>query len=110
MIRVAAIFCFVLTLLCPVFCLADACDERSPCAPTDGDNCEAMTFGAVVETVDTNTVSAGHSLPCLDGPFAPESEARGLYRRVRLATRYRRHSPLPPVAGRRRALLQTFLI
>jgi hypothetical protein len=100
----------VLTLLCPVFCLADAGDECSPLVQSGGDNCEAMTFGAVVEKIDPSSGSADHSLPCLDGLFTPESAARGSYGRVGLAALYRRSSSLPPAANRRRALLQTFLI
>jgi hypothetical protein len=110
MIRVTVILCFTLTLLCPVFCLAEGDGECSPYAQADGDNCEAMTFGAVLEKTEAGAASADQLLPSFDGPLTPESAAFGSYRRLNLSPRCRWHSPLPSVAKRRRALLQTFLI
>ena len=60
--RIAVTICFALTLLCPVFCLANASDECSEHSQPMSENCEAMTFGAVVEKVQLTT-NHSHSMP-----------------------------------------------
>ena len=62
MIRIAASICFALTLLCPVFCLAEIGDECSAHASLDGENCEAMSIGAVVEKPSIGVASADQLL------------------------------------------------
>ncbi len=108
MIRIAATLCFYVTLLCPVFCLAD---EAGPCsgdAQTDARNCEAMTIGAVVvkSVIDTSPLRSW--LPALDGLLPPAPSAVGPPRRVTPAV-WNRAASRPPNASTRHALLQVFL-
>jgi hypothetical protein len=109
MIRVIVTICFALTLLCPVFCLADTDRECSSTVQPDGDNCEAMSIGAVVEKSDFGTLSPGHFLPSLDGLLPIEPAKCGCDCRLPSARRYWRHPKPPPEAARRHALLQSFL-
>jgi hypothetical protein len=109
MIRIAASICFALTLLCPVLCLANSADDCSAHAPLDGENCEAMSIGAVVEKPGIGVSSPDQFLPSLDGfatsALAVFESACGL----RLAASHRAQVKPPPAAARRHALLQSFL-
>jgi hypothetical protein len=109
MIRIAAILCFSLTLLCPVFCLAgaagDGCAERGHSAD---ENCEAMAVGAVVAKSTAAVAPAGPSSPALDRLLPDGWPARGCRRMSSSASRDR-SPPRPPSASLRHALLQCFL-
>ncbi len=109
MIRIAVSICFALTLLCPVFCLAETGGECSALAPQDGDNCEVMSIGAVVEKPDIGMAEAAQSLPSLDGFVVFGLAALDPASRWRLAAGHREETKPPPTAARRHALLQTFL-
>jgi hypothetical protein len=112
MIRVTALICFVLSLLCPVFCLAKTAGagECSDCAQSTGENCEAMSVGAVVEKSDNHTQFQGHALPSFfDEPFSSSESAPGSRDWLRLGCWIRDHAKAPPSAARRHALLQSFL-
>ena len=108
MIRVFATVCFWLTLLCPVFCLADAdgCDSDH-CQP-EPRNCEAMAVGAIVAEPAALAAS-------VDQP-SPERAGGGPARPVPLIPSWRlplalrdRATPRPPSAATRQALLQIYL-
>jgi hypothetical protein len=71
MIRMVVSIWFALTLLCPVFCLAETGGDCSAYAPQDGDNCEAMSIGAVVEKPGFGMASPDQSLPAFDGFLVP---------------------------------------
>jgi hypothetical protein len=66
MLRVTVIICFLLTLFCPVFCLAKTDSECSAHAPQDGENCEAMSIGAVVEKPGSGVPSPQKCLLCFE--------------------------------------------
>jgi hypothetical protein len=108
-IRIGVSICFALTLLCPVFCLAETGGECSAHASLDGENCEAMSIGAVVEKPGIGMPSPDQSLPAFDGFLSSESAALDRDRGLRLAARHREQTKPPPAAARRHALLQTFL-
>jgi hypothetical protein len=109
MIRMVVSIWFALTLLCPVFCLAETGGDCSAYAPQDGDNCEAMSIGAVVEKPGIGVASADQSLPSLDGFVVSGFAALDPAARWRLAAGHREEIKPPPAAARRHALLQTFL-
>jgi hypothetical protein len=112
MIRVTALICFVLSLLCPVFCLAKTAGagECSDCTQSTGENCEAMSVGAVVEKSDHHTQFQDHALPSFfDEPFSPADSAPGSRDSLWSASWNRDHAKAPPTAARRHALLQSFL-
>jgi hypothetical protein len=109
MIRIAVSLCFGLTLLCPVFCLTETGAECSAHAPLDGDNCEAMSIGAMVEKTASDFASADQSLPSLDGFVTSGFAALDPVGRVPRAAGHREGAKPPPAAARRHALLQTFL-
>jgi hypothetical protein len=109
MIRLGLSICFALTLLCPVFCLAETDAECSAHASLDGENCEAMAIGAVVEKSDFGLASPQQLFPSFDGFLPLESFACGSDCQSQFARRYGLHSKPPPTAARRHALLQTFL-
>ncbi len=108
MIRIAVSLCFGLTLLCPVFCLAETGGECSAHAPQDGDNCEAMSIGAVVEKTASGFASADQSLSSYDGFVTSGFAALDAVGRLRRAAGHREKAK-PPPAARRHALLQIFL-
>ena len=107
--RVAVIICFTLTLLCPVFCLANTGDACSDLSQPMSQNCEAMSFGALVDKADSGIASPRQLLPSLDGLNLPEIVADGYWDRLSSALRHRLRAKSPPDAPRRQALLQTFL-
>jgi hypothetical protein len=109
MIRLGVSICFALTLLCPVFCLAEMDGECSAHAPQDGDNCEAMSIGAVVEKPALGVASADQAFPSLDFCLSSDFAALDAACRLRLAAGHREEAKPPPAAARRHALLQTFL-
>ena len=109
MIRMAVSLWFGMTLLCPVVCLAETGVECSAHAPLDGDNCEAMSVGAVVEKLGIGAAPADQLLPSFDGFVAPGFAALDPAGRLRPAAKYREKAKPPPAAARRHALLQTFL-
>ena len=109
MIRIAASLCFGLTLLCPVVCLARTGDECSAHAPQGGDNCEAMSIGAVVEQTASGFASADQSHPSYDGFVTSGFAAVDPVGRLRRAAGHREEAKPPPAAARRHALLQIFL-
>jgi hypothetical protein len=109
MIRMGVIICFALTLLCPVFCLAATGDECSAHASLNGDNCEAMSIGAVVEKPARGISSPGQSILSSDGLLSPATSAVDPAGRWRLAARYWEQTKPSPTAARRQALLQAFL-
>ena len=105
MTRIAIVFCFFLTLLCPVFCLAGedgGCSEHSQ---ETGQNCEAMTVGAVVIESDTVAILSW-SLLLLGTIFS--IWPRFVVARTLTAFRHRSVSKPPPAAVRQ-SLLQVFL-
>jgi hypothetical protein len=108
MIRIAATIFFLLTLLCPVFCLAEGGGECPDHGQSDGRNCEAMSVGAVVVESDLGTTPLGHLLPCIDRLLTTGSVAVGT-RRPSLLAAWNRASFKPPPASTRQALLQSFL-
>jgi hypothetical protein len=109
MIRIGVSICFALTLLCPVFCLAETGGECSAHASLDGENCEAMSIGAVVEKPGFGMASPDRSLPAFDGLLSSTTAVLDPVRRLRSAARHRERTKPPPAAARRHALLQTFL-
>ena len=109
MIRIAASICFALTLLCPVFCLANTADECTACASADGENCEAMSIGAVVEKLGTGVSMSERCLPSFDDFVSPDLAALKIGRGLRSAVRRGEETRPPTEAARRHALLQTFL-
>jgi hypothetical protein len=108
MTRIAVSLCFALTLLCPVLCLARTGDECSAQAPVDGENCEAMSNGALVEKPACGIASPHPSVAAVDGFVSSESGVFDDSHRLALAARHREQAK-PPPAARRQALLQTFL-
>ena len=108
MIRIAASICFALTLLCPVFCLANTADECSAYASPDGENCEAMSIGAVVEKPGIGVSLPERFLPSFDD-FALPTSLPSMPPAVAVGSPASRANKPPPAAARRHALLQTFL-
>ena len=108
MIRIAATLCFSLTLLCPIFCLAEADGECSDHGQPSGRNCEAMSVGAVVIKSEVSTTPLYPLLPAFDRLFPAESPVVCSCRRLQLADWNRANTKSPP-AAMRQALLQTFL-
>jgi hypothetical protein len=108
MIRIAATLCFSLTLLCPIFCLAEADGECSDHGQSSGRNCEAMSVGAVVIESEVSTTPLYHLLLAFDLLFPAESPVVDSYRWLQLADWNRANTKSPP-AAMRQALLQTFL-
>jgi len=107
--RITLTICFTLTLLCPVFCLASASDECSEHSQPMSENCEAMTFGAVVEKVHSGMHSLHELLPSLTD-FSPSDAVAGNYGEwSRFTPQNCSHAKSPPNAARRHALLQSFL-
>ena len=109
MIRLGMSICFALTLLCPLLCLAQTGGECSAHASPDGENCEAMSIGAVVEEPGIGVASPERSLPSVDDFATSDFAALDAACRLRWAARHRRRVKPPPAAARRHALLQTFL-
>lgn len=109
MLRTAVTICFALTLLCPVICLADTGDECSEHSQPMSRNCEAMSFGAVIEKVDSCISSLHDFVLCLDTLSLSKIVADRSRDRTRLAHEHPLRAKLPPDASRRHALLQTFL-
>ena len=107
--RIAVTICFTLTLLCPVFCLANAGDECSEHSQPMSENCEAMTFGAVVEKVHSSIPSLHELLPSLAGFSVSDAVAGDCRDWWRFVPQNRSHAKSPPDAARRHALLQSFL-
>jgi hypothetical protein len=105
MLRVTVIICFTLTLLC----LARTGDECSAREQPMSENCEAMTFGAVVEQPNNSIASPPQLLPSVDGLSSPEPADDGTNGRLHSTPRQRLHAKSPPDAARRQAFLQTFL-
>ncbi len=103
-----AIFCFTLTLFCPVFCLADSDADCSAHAEQNGDNCEAMSIGAVVEKPNGSIITPHQYLLALDGLLSPATANVNSFNRFLLDAR-RRVAAKPPPAARRQALLQSYL-
>jgi hypothetical protein len=108
MIRIAATLCFSLTLLCPIFCLAEADGDCSDYGQSKGRNCEAMSIGAVVVKSETGTTSLYQLLPFVNAFLPTESPAVGSHRWSQLAV-WNRANTKPPPASTRQSLLQTFL-
>jgi hypothetical protein len=109
MIRITMSLCFALTLLCPVFCLTGTGGDCSAHGSQDGDNCEAMSIGAVVEQTASGCASADQWLPSLDGFVVSGITAVDPAGRLRRAAGYREEAKPPPAAARRQSLLQIFL-
>jgi hypothetical protein len=109
MTRIAASICLALTLLCPVLCLANTADECSAHASLDGENCEAMSIGALVEKTNIGVSSPDQYLPALDGLVSSALAVLDSASGLRLAARHREQAKPPLAAARRHALLQTFL-
>lgn len=109
MIRLAVSICFALTLLCPVFCLAETGGECSAYSPPDGDNCQAMSIGAVLEKPALVVPSADQALPSVDFWLSSDFAALDAACRLRFAAGRREETRPPPAAARFHALLQTFL-
>ena len=103
---------FTLSLLCPVFCLAKSAGagDCAHCTQSTGDNCEAMSVGAVVEKSGSDTLSQDHAPPSFcDALCPPADSAPGSHDLLRLGCWNRDHAKAPPSAARRHALLQSFL-
>ncbi len=108
MIRIAATLCFSLTLLCPIFCLAEV---ESGCADHDrsgGGNCEAMSVGAVVAKPVMDLTTLDGRLPALDFLRSASVPGVGSHPWVKPAAWNRANIKAPPAATRQ-ALLQIFL-
>jgi hypothetical protein len=108
MIRIAATLCFSLTLLCPIFCLAEVDGECSDHGQSSGRNCEAMSVGALVVKSEVATPLLHHLLSAIDPLFLAESPVVGSHRWLQVAAWNRANTKSPPAATRQ-ALLQTFL-
>jgi hypothetical protein len=108
MIRIAAALFFLLTLLCPIFCLAEVGGDCSDHGQSNSRNCEAMSVGAVVVKSEFGTTPLGQLLPCIDRLLTTESVAVGTRRWSHLAA-WNRANTKPPPASTRQALLQSFL-
>jgi hypothetical protein len=108
MIRIAAILCFSLTLLCPIFCLAEVDGKCSDHDQLSGRNCEAMSVGAVVAKPVVDATPLYQLLPALDFLLSADYPGVGSHSRVTLAAWNRANTKAPPAATRQ-ALLQTFL-
>jgi hypothetical protein len=108
MIRMAATLCFSLTLLCPIFCLAEVGGDCSDHGQSNGRNCEAMSVGAVVVKSVIGTTPLCQLLPSMDQLLPTESPVVGSPRWLQLVA-WNRANTKPPPASTRQALLQTFL-
>ena len=101
MLRITAIICFTLTLFCPVFCLADTDSDCSAHAEQNGDNCEAMSVGAIVEKPTCGIISPHQFLLSLDGVLSPATaDATSFNRFLRMPDIRPRQNHLPPHADR----------
>jgi hypothetical protein len=106
MIRIAATICYLLTLFCPIFCLAEAdgdCSDHS-----QERNCEAMSVGAVLVESETVANPTFHQQPAFDFLFPVQVLVAGSRAGSQLATLNGVNTKSPPSA-KRQALLQTFL-
>lgn len=108
MIRIAATICFSLTLLCPIFCLAEVDGDCSDQGQSSGGNCEAISVGAVVVKSVIDATPLYQPLPALDFLLFVDQPGVGSRPRVKLAAWNRANAKSPPAATRQ-ALLQTFL-
>jgi hypothetical protein len=108
MIRVVATFCFLLTLLCPIFCLSEGDADCSDHGRSEGRNCEAMSIGAVVAKSVNDTTPHFQLLSSVDQFLSTESPAVPFCHRMPLAA-WNRAATKPPPASTRHALLQSFL-
>jgi hypothetical protein len=108
MVRTATIICFTLTLFCPVFCLADTDGDCSALAERSGDNCQAMSIGAIVEKPNDGIISPHRYLLSLDGLLSPVTADVNPFNRFVVDARHPAAAK-PPPAARRQALLQSFL-
>jgi hypothetical protein len=108
MIRIVATLCFSLTLLCPIFCLAEGDGDCSDHGRSDGRNCEAMSVGAVVVKSVNDTTTHCLLLSAVDRLLSTESPAIPFCHRTPLAA-WNRAVTKPPPASTRHALLQSFL-
>lgn len=108
MIRIVATLCFSLTLLCPIFCLAEGDGHCSDHGQSEGRNCEAMSIGAVVAKSVNDTTPHRQVLSCVDQLLSTESPAAPFRHRMLLAV-WNRAATKPPPASTRHALLQSFL-
>jgi hypothetical protein len=108
MLRITAIICFTLTLFCPVFCLAGTDGDCSAHAERDGDNCEAMSIGAIVEKPNDGIISPHQYVLSLDGLLSPAMADVNSFNRFLLNARHS-VAAKPPPAACRQALLQSFL-
>jgi hypothetical protein len=108
MLRITAIICFTLTLFCPLVCLADTDSDCSAHAGQNGDNCEAMSIGAVVAKPTCGIISPHQYLLSLEGLLSPATVDANSFNRFLLNARHRAAAK-PPPAARRQALLQSFL-
>jgi hypothetical protein len=109
MARITVILCFMLTLLCPVFCLAKSGGDCSAHDQPMSENCEAMTFGAKLEKPETGIPSEHQLLPCAHGLCLPEMVTVDSYGGLHSIVHISRNAKPPPDGPRRHALLQTFL-
>jgi hypothetical protein len=108
MLRITMMICFTLTLFCPVVCLADTDSDCSAHAEQNGDNCEAMSIGAVIAKPTCGIISPHQYLLSLDGPLSPVAADVKSFNRFLLHARHHAAAK-PPPAARRQALLQSFL-
>ena len=108
MLRITAIICFTVTLFCPALCLADTDGDCSAHAERNGDNCEAMSIGVVVEKPNDGIISPHQHLPSLDGLLPPATADVHSFNRFLLDAR-NQAAAKPPPATRRQALLQSLL-
>ena len=108
MFQITAIICFTLTLFCPVVCLADTDSDCSAHAEQNGNNCEAMSIGAVVTKPTCGIISPHQYILSLDGLLSAAAADVNSFNRFLSDARHQ-VAGKPPPAGRRQALLQSFL-
>ena len=108
MLRITVMICFTLTLFCPVVCLADTDGDCSAHAEQNGDNCEAMSIGAVVAKPTCGILSPDQYRLSLEGLLSPATADVNSFNRFLWDARHQAAAK-PPPAARRQALLQSFL-
>jgi hypothetical protein len=109
MLRITAITCLILSLLCPFVCIAETAEERTDSGRTCDDVCEAMAFGAVIARADAGPISPLDLAPSFEGHYTSGFLTLRLDLLSLSPVGAREPAGWQGDAGRRHALLQTFL-
>jgi hypothetical protein len=109
MIRVTAAVCFLLTLLCPVVCLANLDGDACAAVEPNSENCEAMSIGAVFEKPVIGVASLHQLCPSLDSFLQLKLRLVSGESHPQMTRWLQCHTKPPSPALRRLAVLQAFL-